>query len=281
MNNLFKMNLQLFSDSFDDSGVEDNTDVEVADDNQDEDVEVDESLEDKGETEEEVADLPDTKQSKDQDRAFADLRRRAEQAERELQTREQWVKQMFAQYGVQNWQDYQSKMEQQVKAQREKQLQDAGVDPRVIENIIKNDPELVQLKQQNQILQQQMKEQTENTRMVSEFNELVKEFGKDFPELSDPTNIPKEVWDRYNKGYSMVDAFYVTQRGKIMENQAAKTKQSTLNKINSKQHLKTEGAGESEGEDINIPKEVMDMYKEMGFDKKQAQAYHKRIYGKK
>lgn len=283
MEELYKgipMNLQLFAEDVpedtedvDTEEVEDSEEVE-------EDSEIDSEDTDESEEEPEVVE-PEQKQSKEQDRAFADLRRRAEQAERELQAREQWIKQTFAQYGVQNWQDYQSKMEQQVKAQRENQLREAGVDPKMIEQIIKNDPELVQLKQQNQALQYQMQKTQEDARLVEDYNGLIKEFGEQFPELQDPSNIPKEVWEKHNAGYSLVDAFYVTQRGKIMEKQTAKAKQSTLNNINSKQHLKTEKAGSGESNDLNISAEVMDMYKEMGFDKKQAQAYHKKIYGKK
>lgn len=275
------MNLQLFAADTGTGGGEEPIDEseEVVDPQNDEEVEEESPEDDESEIEEEPADLP--KQSKEQDRAFAEYRRRAEMAERELQAREQWIQNMFAQYGVKDWKDYQSKMENQVKAQREQQLKDAGVDPKVIEQIIKNDPELVQLKQQNQVLQQQMQQTQENARLVEEFNGLIKEFGEQFPDLQDPANIPKEVWEKYNQGYSLADAFLVTQRGKIMEKQTEKAKQSTLNKINSKQHLKTEKAGEGESNDVNISAEVMETYKEMGFDKKQAQAYHKKIYGKK
>jgi hypothetical protein len=278
---LMKMNLQLFAADTGADGAEDIDESEEVVDPQEDEEELEEesSKDEESEIEEEAADLP--KQSKEQDRAFAEYRRRAEAAEKELQAREQWIQNMFAQYGVKNWQDYQAKMEGQVKAQREQQLKEAGVDPRMIEQIIKNDPELVQLKQQNQVLQQQMQQTQENARLVEEFNGLIKEFGEQFPELQDPAAIPKEVWQKYNSGYSLADAFLVTQRGKIMEKQSEKAKQSTLNKINSKQHLKTEGAGESEGTDVNIPKDVMEMYKEMGFDKKQAQKYHKKIYGNK
>lgn len=282
------MNLQLFAadtgaDGFDDSGVDDNTDTEVAD-GEKEELEEEVPEEDTDESEED-SEVVEPKQSKEQDHAFAEMRRKQQETERiakqyaaELQQRDAWVKQTFAQYGVNSWQEYQSRMEQQVKQQREKQLQDAGLDPKLINELIKNDPELQTLKQKNQELQQQMQEQQENARMVGEYNELLKEFGKDFPELNDPANIPKEVWEKYNNGYSMLDAFYVTQRGKVMEKQTAKTKQSTLNNINSKQHLKTEGDGAKDGDDVVIPKDVMATFRDMGFDKKEAQKYYKKYY---
>lgn len=278
----FKMRLQLFgfgNEDIDDS-VDDNVDNEDIDSEED-GLEVDENLaDDECEKNEDDTDLPDesAKQSKEQDRAFADLRRRAEQAERELQAREQWVRQMFSGYGVNSWQEYQQKMESQIRQQREQQLKQAGVDPRIIKEIIDNDPAFVQMKQQNEVLQQQMREQQEQQRLVGDYQELIGEFGEDFPELKDPNKIPKEVWEKYDRGYTLADAFSSVKRKEIRQMEKEKAKQSTLNKINGKKHTKVEGDGSKEGGDVNIPADVMEMYKEMGFDKKQAIAYHKKIY---
>lgn len=285
------INLQLFAEGAEDIDSGDNiTDTEVADGEElenDNDLDTDKDLDsdEDGKGEEVVEPQTETKQSKEQDHAFADMRRRAEQAERTAQQfqqqatqMEEWVKRTFSQFGVKSWQDYQTKMENQIKQQREQQLKQAGVDPRLVEEIIKNDPELQTLKQQNQQLQQQMQETQKNAELVEEYHGLISEFGEQFPELQDPSKIPPEVWQKYEKGYSLVDAFYVTQKGKIMEQQTAKAKQSTLNNINSKQHLKTEGDGAKDGTDVVIPKEVMATFKDMGFSKKEAQQYYKKYY---
>jgi hypothetical protein len=56
-------------------------------------------------------------------------------------------------------------------------------------------------------------------------------------------------------------------------------KQQALNNINSKAHLKTEGDGAGETNDIHMPADTLSMYMDMGMTKKQAFAHYKKLYG--
>ena len=57
--------------------------------------------------------------------------------------------------------------------------------------------------------------------------------------------------------------------------------QKTLNNLNSKSHLKTEGdgAGDSNASTIPLPAETLAMYMDSGMTEKQARAFHKKLYG--
>jgi hypothetical protein len=219
------------------------------------------------ENEDEVATEPQKKQSPEQNKAFAEYRKRAEQAERaakqyeqELQNINQWTKQTFAQYGVNSWQEYQSKMEQQMREQREKQFIDAGIDPKLVRDLIQNDPELNAIKQQNQMLQQQMQEKEQQAKMVSDYGELTKEY----PELvAKPEDIPNEVWNLFDKGYSLLDAYEKVNRKQIREYWSKGAKQKVMNDIKGKSHIKTDKANGDEVDSTQIPSEVLDMYKSM------------------
>jgi hypothetical protein len=257
------MNLQLFAESLEDS-FNDSEDTEVADG---EEEELEENEDDSEEEESEEEEVAPQKQSSKQDKAFKEYRQRAEQAERaaqqyqqELNAREQWVKQMFSQYGVTNWQDYQLKMETQVKQQREQQLKDAGVDPKVIENIIKNDPEFQAMKQQTQAMQQQLVQKEQEARMVGDYGELTKEY----PELvTKPEDIPKEVWNLFDKGYSLLDAYEKVNRKEVREYWSKGAKQKVMNDIKGKSHIKADKANGDEVDSTQIPSDVLEMYKSM------------------
>lgn len=79
-----------------------------------------------------------------------------------------------------------------------------------------------------------------------------------------------------------VESVYKYIRGEKMEELLAKetaaTKQKTLNNINSKQHLNTEGDGAGDTDSVNIPAETLQMYLDMGMNKKDAVAHYKKLY---
>jgi hypothetical protein len=80
------------------------------------------------------------------------------------------------------------------------------------------------------------------------------------------------------EGYSLVDAFAAVNRKEIVNRTKESSRQKTLNSLNSKQHLRTEGAGGDTGDDVHIPQGVLDMYLDMGLSKKEAYAHYKKLY---
>lgn len=142
--------------------------------------------------------------------------------------------------------------------QRRQQLQDMGVDADQLDQIVNNLP---QVQQANQIIKQQQT-QAANEFAKKEFAALKKEFpdcGLEKPEELWDTEAGRKALDLWSKGVSMVDAYAATHRAEIRQRQSAAAKQSALNEMNSKNHLKqTKG---NAGTAVEIPKDAKENLK--------------------
>jgi hypothetical protein len=238
----------------------------------------------------EVADTK-PKQSAEVDSAFADMRRKAEAAEKkatELETKRtrdrDITKKYGAEYGVYSEEDISEKygashgihnVEDLQKAILHQEYAEKGIDPDTINQLIENHP-----------LVQEAKKTKENTVISNQYNSLITELKEDGlgSLVSKPEDIPDAVYQRWdygnNKGgLSLAECFYLEQRKQIAVKKVEATKQSTLNNLAGKQHLKTEGDGATDANDVSIPSETLQMYMDMGKTKKEAMAHYKKIYG--
>lgn len=229
------------------------------------------------------------KQSPEVDSAFAEMRRKAEAAEKKVQefeskrNRDREIARQYANdYGVYSEEDISAKygeshnihtVEDLQRAILQQEYAEKGIDPDVINQLIENNP-----------IVQEAKRVKEQTVISNQYNALLEDLKEDG--LSDlitkPEDIPDEVYDRWDLGkgnLSLSECFYLAQRKQISAKRTEATKQATLNNISGKQHLKTEGDGIADANDTNIPGEIMDMYAGMGLSKKEAQAHYKKIYG--
>jgi hypothetical protein len=121
-----------------------------------------------------------------------------------------------------------------------------------------------------------------NSQLDADFAELKKEYPESgLKDLADLAMLPTygEICEKIKKGYTLTDAYASANRAELRQKTTAAAKQKTLNNINSKQHLNTEGDGAGETNDIHIPEDTMQMYLDMGMDKKAAMKYHKKLYG--
>ncbi len=140
------------------------------------------------------------------------------------------------------------------------------------------DPAAAQLKAQFDILQSQVWEQNNRARIVEEKSKLQSEkYFKDLePDIDKLLGVNPalsvEGCFKYLKGEKLND---------LLAKETAATKQKTINNINSKSHLKTEGdGGKGDIGDIDINADTLQMYMDSGMTKAQAIAYHKKLYGK-
>lgn len=155
------------------------------------------------------------------------------------------------------------------------EYREAGYDPEIIQEIWKASPEYQEFQQQKEYLKQQQQSQ----KMAEDFLQIQREF-KDW--VKTPEDISPEVWSKFDTmgpGASLYDAFKLVNDAEITKRRAAATKQQTLNTLNSKQHLKTEGDGADESVDVYVPEATLSMYMDMGMSRKDAMKYHKRLYG--
>lgn len=222
------------------------------------------------ENSEEVAAPPETKQDPKIDSAFAKLRKEKETIEKQKRDLDSWVFQNFNKdYGIKTVDEYKEMMDKQLRETKEQELRDQGYDPDVIRDIVKNDPEISKVISGND-------KQINDEKLVGDYKELSGEY----PDLvKQPEDIGLDVWDLYDKGMSLVDAYTIVNRKEILDHVKSVGKQQTLNNINSKAHLsKTEGDGAKEGSDTQMSQDTLQIYMDMGMSKKEAFAHYKKLY---
>jgi len=271
------------------------------------------------ETSPEVPDPVKKEQSPEANAAFAEIRRQAEQAQKELQARDKWVEENFGQtHNLHTFEQYQqaiqAEQQQQQQARQQaiktqpaqvaqqtyQQLIQAGYDDAVAREVanakgaaIEADLKLQtlqseitgiknQTKQQQEQAAKQQQEQaakqifqsweTERAKLAAEYGELVPR---------DLKNLDAAIAEKLKKGYSFEDAWIASNHKNILEQKEKAAAQKTLNNLDSKKHLKTEGDGGKDNTASSIPlsADTLAMYTDSGMTEKQARAFHKKLYG--
>ena len=275
-----------------------------------------------GEEPDEVPEPVKKEQSPEANAAFAELRRKAEDAERALKARDSGVEQNFGQQGLKTWEQYQAaveegKRQQEVARQQEmqqrpqavyqqsyQQLIEQGYDQEVAHrmatieaNNVAHSLEVQAMKdklamlerqeqekaQREQEIRQQQEQEAAKEKMtqelLSDHKKLREEYGDLVP--ADLSKLDQPTVDRLQRGYTLYDAWFLSNRTKITEQTQKAAAQKTLNNLNSKSHLKTEGdgAGDSNASAIPLPADTLQMYMDSGMTEKQARAFHKKLYG--
>jgi hypothetical protein len=246
------LDIQFFSSEelpTDDVGDVDNpVDDELIDDNPIED--------DLGDKEQDLANPEDDKTSfKDdpQNQAFAQIRREKEAAVAQLKQMDAFISQQYGEYGIHTFEQYQEALKAEQEAQQRQQYVDAGLPDEVIDKLSRVD-EVLQQAEEAQFKQQ----------LADNYSELVKEY----PELvKAPQDISPDVWQKWQDGktgLSLTEAFELVNKKAIREHLQASSKQSTLNKINSKNHVRANGGEGAEDVDLtSVPAETMQAYRQM------------------
>lgn len=197
-----------------------------------------------------------------QNKAFAEMRRKTEAAEKKAQLaeRNQDIARKYGQYGVYSEEDIANKygesngittLEQFEEALQREEYKEKGIDYDTINKIVDNHPAVKAAR----------KAEYDN-KLVSSYDELHTEY----PGLvKDPNDIPTEVWQKWNdgkNGLSLLEAYELTNRKQIRENLISSAKQQTLNNVNGKEHIRGDEGG-SEVETTTIPEDVLKMYKKL------------------
>jgi membrane protein involved in colicin uptake len=227
------------------------------------------------------------KQTAEQDRFFADNRRKLEAAEKratdaeaQRQTDHENAKK-YAQYGVFNDADVAEKygksngintIAELETALRNEEYTKAGIDPEMINKLINEHPAIKEAREAKEANQKSQQDRF----LVDSFSELTKEF----PSMAKAEDVPADVWRKWNNGSSgitLADAYALVNRKEITAKQADATKQATLNSIQGKGHLQGNGKG-VEGDTVRIDDETMALYKRMNpkATTEQIKAYHKK-----
>ncbi len=216
------------------------------------------------------------KQTPEQDRAYAELRRSKEAAEKRaievesLRKRDQEIARKYGkEYGIYSDEDVAAQYGQshgiktvaEFEAALEKEAQEAaykanGINPELVKQIVNQDPEF-----------RAMKEQFSQQQGQAVINAEIKELSDEYPDLkvktlADMQELPnfEAIKAKAYKGMTLLEAYESVNRAEIRKKQADAAKQATLNSIQGKGHLQGNGKG-SEVDTTTIPDDVLDMYK--------------------
>jgi hypothetical protein len=257
-----KLNLQLFADEVGDEGADDAADVDTIDtgDDVDDTLDTDVDDDDQGANNPGAADPDQNPSFKDdpQNKAFAEMRRRTEQAERDAQI----ARKYGAEYGVFSEAEIAAKygdshgirsLAELEKAIQTEQYRQQGIDPDAINQLIENHPAI---KQANE----------ENFKRLVQDNYL--DLQKEYPELvKKPEDVSEDVFKKWNDGKSgltLTEAYELVNRKSIREHLQASSKQKALNQVNSKSHLRSNGGDGADDVDLtSIPADTLQTYRQL------------------
>lgn len=267
---LMAMNLQFFAE---DEGAEGGgvNETEAADQSETADVDVDATV-DTSATEE-VAEPQKQEQSRETNAAFANMRRELEAMKRQQQE----IDESYArQYGhlvnpetnqpIRGARDYFEALAAQERMNAREQLQQANVDPSLIDRMIQNSPVIRQAEaataELNNIRARQM--------MEEDFKEVLRMD----PTLSSQDDIIKA--DNYQDVVSYVqthpgmrfsDAYKLVNFDRLASSRTAAAKQAAINDVKGKNHLSTGAALNVADNEEDIPPTMIEKYKELFPDK--------------
>ncbi len=221
-------------------------------------------------------------QTPEQRAKWAEMRREAEAAKKELARRDKWVTDNFGQHGLTTWAQYEVAVTQNIKkeqeAQRkqleeyhsrtEKQLQEAGYDTRQIREFFRTDPVFIQMQQENDALKQYVakSEREKQTDIIAhgilaDHAKLREKYGDMVPDLG---NLDEDTVRYCRQGMTLRAAWLLANEDKILANAKTKATQKTIRDVNSKSHLNTEKSGAGGmGTNIEVSDEQMKVWKQM------------------
>lgn len=137
------------------------------------------------------------------------------------------------------------------------QMRQAGIDPGMINRMIEQNPVVQQARattarvrqeEAQKAMEAQIAEISKLDPSVTDFNSLVRHPNfQQFDQMA-------------RRGYSLVDAFKLANYDQITGKKAAAAKQQAMNQVNGKSHLNATKSG-GEGEDISIPDEEMEYFR--------------------
>lgn len=196
-------------------------------------------------------------------------RRRQEEAQRVQRERDAVFAQIYhgqinpyTNKPIQSEKDYQ----QYVQQYTQDQLQQAGVDQSVVQQAVNADPRVQQaaaIIQQQQAMAAQQAQQAQTQQFhaalqaIQQFDPAV----KSFEDIINNSHFA-EIEQRWQKGYSLEDAYYLANRIELSQKKQAAAKQQVINQATGKKHLKPTG-NNGTGDDVQVPADVMAMYREM------------------
>lgn len=258
------LNLQFFAENVDGAEETSENTAEVAEQSQEQG------------SEEQGAEQQDTenKESEDasaqqpwknqQNAGFAAARR---QAEAELRARDARYAERFKGFTnpltgaeIRSEADYFAALDAQEELSRRQELEQAGIDPSVLDELIARNPAI---RQAQQILAQTQEQ--ENVRQLEAELEQLNKLDPSVKTIDDILQSPSRgaILKKVNAGYSLLDAYKIVNFDKLTTANTAASKQAAINAMRGKEHMTPTGGVTDTSTDMEIPVAELGRWKEM------------------
>ena len=277
--NLLEIDLQHFADEVEDAG---ENEVEEAAEPQEE-TEADET-----ETVEESGNDEPQEQSAEENARYAAIRRRAEEDARrryegEMNQMNQTIAAMcqgvthpVTGQPITNVRDYMDALAIQQRQASERELQDKGIDPTMIDRMVAQSPAVIQA---NQFVQQM--QYNEATARIAKDVEEIGKLDPNIKSVEDLANLPyKNELVNYcqQHGTTLTEAYIVRNFSDLMSNRDNISRQQAINQMRGKAHLQSQGTNvATEMDDTEVPAEIMARFKAEGKTEKQIRELYKKV----
>ena len=262
------MNLQFFADGDDVSG--ENSEVAELETTEetsiDTDVETEGSLEPDIEQTETAEQAEETERNKEKDRIFAEARRIAEKkAKEDFEKQQAKIDSEYAEKfkGITNPEtgkpilsarDYIEAVEADKRVKVKADMENAGLDPSILEQLIAENPLVKQAQEFMTKVQQEKAEQElqADIKEISKFDSTIKS-KDDLVKLENFEDIVKLV----EKGNSLVEAYKLANFDKLVSKKQSAAEQAAINQAKSKSHLQKTGGVADTSNLLEIPEKDM------------------------
>lgn len=190
----------------------------------------------------------------DRDAIYADARRRAEaEAKKRQESIDAEYVRRFGNYKnpitgepIRSQADYLAALDAQEQARVEKQMRDSGVDAKILQQFIDNNPVVKQAKEYMQKQQQ--------ADAMKQIEADVAELGTIDPSIKSFENIPRDVVEfATNKHLSLTESYKILNYGKMTQQSVDAARQSAVNQIKGKQHMAPMNGVASNNTEVEIP----------------------------
>lgn len=168
---------------------------------------------------------------------------------------------------ITNMREYVDALTTQQRMAREQELQEKGIDPSIIDRMIEANPVVMQAKQ---VIERSKMNEAANALQndlaeISKYDPNIKGIN----DLAEMPNFP-EILARVERGASLVDAYKMVNFDNFMQHTNDAARQQAINQMRGKSHLTSQPKGvATEGDDIEVPAEIMSSWKAEGKTEKQ------------
>ena len=259
--NLLAMNLQFFAEEGDSADV---SEAEIVEQPEGEETAEATSEEETGEAEETTEPQFQTEKA---NAAFANMRRELEASRRQQQEIDDMYARQYGQYTnpetgqpIRSARDYFDAMAAQERVNARAQMQEKGIDPRVIDNMILNSPAV----REAQAATQELNNMRAQQRLEADYKEILA-LDSSLNSVEDILNDPAMpiMAQKVAAGMSLVDAYKIVNFDKISGLKGQAAKQAAINSIKSKSHLSTGAALNVSDAEEDIPANMVEKFKDM------------------